>query len=162
MRAIYALALTSLALLAACTQQSPPADRDRVIAAIQQIETAQADAVGRKDLDSALSVFADDTTLYLPGMPPAKGIKAIKAVHERAMQDPAQNVVIDDASRKWWISAGGDLATTTYTYVWTHTDASSHKAVTEHIISQTTWAKQADGSWKNVSDVNAVYLPPTG
>lgn len=31
------------------------------------------------------------------------------------------------------------------------------KVVREPLVSQTTWAKQADGSWKSVNDINAVY-----
>ena len=51
-------------------------------------------------------------------------------------------------------------ATTTYSYAWTHTDASSGKAVTDQAVSQTTWVRQADDSWKNVADLNAVYPDP--
>jgi ketosteroid isomerase-like protein len=102
-------------------------------------------------------VFAEDSTLYAPGMPPAHGRQAIKAANERALKDPALNAMIDEGSRKWFVAASGDLATTTYRYAWTHTDANSGRPVTEQVSSQTTWIKQADGSWKNVWDLNAVY-----
>lgn len=51
----------------------------------------------------------------------------------------------------------GDLATKTYTSAWTHTDGTSGIVLAERLVSQTTWVRQADGSWKNVSDLNAVY-----
>ena len=160
MKKSLVVAAALLALLGACTRKAETADRDKVMGAIQKIEEAQAAALARNDLDGAVAVFAENTTLYLPGMPPASGREAIKALHERVLKDPALNVAIDEASRKWWVSASGDLATTTYTTAWTHTDASSGKPMTEQLVSQTTWAKQADGSWRNVSDINAVYPPP--
>ena len=157
MKRSLALAAASLALLGACTQKPEAADPEIAIAGISRAEETQAAALGRKDLDGAVAVFAEDATLYMQGMPPAMGREAIKAVNERVLKDPALNVVIDEASRKWWVSASGDLATTTYTSAWTHTDASSGKPVTERLVSQTTWERQADGTWKNVSDINAAY-----
>jgi ketosteroid isomerase-like protein len=149
-----------LALLGACAQKSEVADPATAIAAIRHAEEAQAAALGRKDLDSAVAVFADDAALYMQGMPPAVGRGAIKAANERVLKDPALNVVPDEASRKWWVSASGDLATTTYTSAWTHTAPSGGMPITERLVSQTTWRRQGDGSWKNVSDINAVYPAP--
>jgi ketosteroid isomerase-like protein len=153
-------AAASLALLGACTPHPQAADPAKVIAAIGKAEEAQAAALGRKDLDSAVAVFAEDATLYVQGMPPAVGRAAIKAANERALQDPVLNVVPDEASRKWWVAASGDLATTTYGSAWTHTDPGSGKPVTERLVSQTTWRRGADGAWRNVSDINAVFPAP--
>jgi ketosteroid isomerase-like protein len=160
MRTSLAPAAASLALLGACAPKPDVADPAKVIAAIRDAEEAQAAALGRKDLDGAVAVFADDATLYVQGMPPAVGRAAIKVANERVLKDPALNVVPDEASRKWWVSASGDLATTTYTSAWTHTAPSGGLPVTERLVSQTTWRRQADGSWKNVSDINAVYPAP--
>lgn len=155
----FAAAAVWLTLLGACTQKVEAFNRDKVIAAIQNAEMEQAAALARNDLDGAMAVFAEDATLYVPGMQVARGRAAIKAANERALKDPALNVVLDETSRQWWVSASGDLATTTYTYAWTHTDADSGKPVREQAVSQTTWTRQADGSWKNVLDLNTVYTP---
>lgn len=157
MKGSIILAAISLALLGACTEKRAHVGRDEVIAAIAKAEAAQAAALGRKDLDGAVAVFARNATLYIPSTAPAVGREAIKAVNERALQDPALNVAIDESSRRWWISASGDLATTTYSSAWTHSDASSGRPVTERLVSQTTWKRKSDGTWKNVSDINAVY-----
>jgi ketosteroid isomerase-like protein len=154
---IFAVVATSLALLGGCAQKPATTDREKVMAAIQNAEEAEADAYRRNDLDAAFTVFTEDSILYLPGNPPAHGRAAIRAVDERAMADPALKIALNEASRKWWIAKSGELATTTYTTTWTHTDAVSGKPVTEPLVSQTTWAKQADGSWKNVMDINGVY-----
>jgi ketosteroid isomerase-like protein len=151
----------SLTFLSGCTQKPQAVDPQTVIDAIRGAEASQAAALGRKDLEGAYAVFTEDSRLYMTGMPPAIGREAIKAVNERALKDPAFNAKIDEASRKWWISKSGDLATTTYTTVWTHTDATSGKPVTEPLTSQTTWAKQTDGAWKNVMDIDAVFEVPT-
>lgn len=155
---IFAFAGTSLLLMmSGCANKSETADREKVMAAIQNAEEAQAAAYKRNDLDAAFAVYTEDSLLYLPGTPPAHGRQAIRAVDKHAMADPALKLSIDETSRKWWIAKSGDLATTTYTTTWTHTDAASGKPVTEPLVSQTTWAKQADGSWKNVMDINGVY-----
>lgn len=160
MKASRGAAAAALGFLGACTQQPQVVDPGKVIAAIRKAEEAQAAALGRKDLDGAVAVFAQDATLYVQGMPPATGREAIKAANQRVLKDPALNVVPDEASRKWWVSASGDLATTTYASAWTHTDPSSGKPVTERLVSQTTWRRGGDGTWQNVSDINAVYPAP--
>jgi uncharacterized protein (TIGR02246 family) len=154
---ILAIAAISLALLSGCARNSEAADREKVMTAIQDTEEAQAAAFRRNDLDKVFAIYAEDSMLYLPGLPPAHGREAIRAVDEHAMKDPAFNVTIDEASRKWWVARSGDLATTTYTTIWTHTDAASGKPMTEQMMSQTTWVRQPDQSWKNVMDINAVY-----
>lgn len=156
----FVFAVAVLAILSGCTREADVADPEDVIAAIGRTEAAQAAALGRKDLDEAVAVFAEDATLYMQGLPPAIGRAAIKAANERVLQDPALNVAIDAGSRKWWVAASGDLATTTYTSAWTHTDPGSGKPVTERLVSQTTWKRQPDGAWKNVADINAVYPAP--
>lgn len=157
MKDLLFVVIITLGLLEGCGQQAVTADREKVIAIIQKAEAAQADALAKHDLDAAVAVFAEDGRLYAPGLPPAFGREAIKAVNELSLKDLALNVAIDEASRKWWVSSSGDLATTTYTYAWTHTDVTTGKPETDKVVSQTTWARQADGSWKNVLDLNLVY-----
>ena len=158
----YILPMAALAMLGACARTAEPVDPNEAIAAIQQAEEAQAAALGRNDLDAAVTIFAEDAVLYMQGIPPAVGREAIKAVNRNVLEDPALNVAIDEGSRKWWVSASGDLATTSYTSAWTHTDTSSGKPVTQQLVSQTTWTRQTDGSWKNVLDINSVYPNATG
>jgi ketosteroid isomerase-like protein len=161
MRTLLALLATSLVMLEGCGRRTETLDREKVMAAIQRAEEAQSAAYRRNDLNAAFASYTDDSTLYAPGSPPAHGRAAIRALNERAMMDPALKVVIDEASRRWWLAKSGDLATTTYNTLWTHTDAASGKPVTERVISQTTWLKQSDGSWKNVMDINGAYPAPT-
>lgn len=158
MRVSYVLAAgAAFITLAGCAEKTQAVDRQKVMAAIQQAEQAQEAALVRNDLEAAVQIFTEDSVLYVPGMPPAHGKAAIKASNAKALADPAFNGTIDEASRKWWVARSGDLATTTYTTTWTHTDAASGKPVTEPLTSQTTWARQSDGSWKNVMDINGVY-----
>jgi len=160
MKTSLAPAITSLVLLGACAPRSGGADATKITAAIRSAEEAQVAALGRRDLDGAVAVFDDHATLYVPGMPPATGRAAIRAANEMALKDPALSLAPDEASRKWWVSASGDLAATSYASTWTHTDPSSRKPVTEWLVSQTTWRRATDGTWRNVSDINAVYPAP--
>lgn len=157
MKKLLGVTAAWMAWLNGCTHQPEAVDRGKVIGAIQKEEEAQETALGSKDLDAAVAVFAQDATLYVPGMPPAVGREAIKLLNERSLQDPALNAVIDEGSRKWWVAESGELATTTYRYSWTHTDRSSGKPITDQVVSQTTWKRVAGGAWKNVSDINSIY-----
>lgn len=58
-------------------------------------------ALARPDLDEAVKVFAEDSVLYVPGMPPAHARGAIKARNARPLADPASSGIIDEPSRKW-------------------------------------------------------------
>jgi ketosteroid isomerase-like protein len=157
MRKLLILIAASPVALLGCAQKAETVDPKMVMVAIQQAEEAQGAALARHDLEGALKIVTEESTLYVPGMPPAHGREAIKKNNARALADPAFTGIIDERSRKWWIAKSGDLATTTYTTTWTHTNAATGKPVTEPLVSQTTWAKQSDGSWKNVIDINGVY-----
>jgi uncharacterized protein (TIGR02246 family) len=157
LRSIMAGALVALG---ACTQATKTADPAKVISAIQKVEEEQNAALAQNDLDRAVTIFTEDSTVYFTGQPPMHGRAAIKAFNARALKDPALKVVIDEANRKTWVAASGELATTAYRYAWTHTDAATGRPVTEQVASQTTWEKQADGTWKNVMDINVVYAEP--
>lgn len=141
-------------LLAACGQKPAAVDSETVLAAIHQAENAQIEALGKGDLAGATAVYGEGATIYVEGMPPATGADAIKANFERQFTDKAFKVAVTEGSNKSWVAASGDLAVTGFTGTWTRTDPASGKPVTGPILNQTVWQKQADGSWKNVSDVN--------
>mgnify|MGYP000386248845 CR=1 FL=1 len=147
-------------LIAACSQpdEAPAADPDAVLAAIHEVENGQLEALNANDLAGGVAVYGEGATLYVDGMAPAVGAEAIQAHMAAMFSDPGFNVEMDENSYKSWVAASGDLAVTSFTGLFSRTNEESGDVVTEPVVNQTVWQKQADGSWKNVHDVNMVYV----
>jgi ketosteroid isomerase-like protein len=58
------------------------------------------------------------------------------------------------------VAKSGDLGYTQGTYKMTMTDPTTHKPVEDHGTYVTTYRKQADGSWKAVTDIASSSVPP--
>ena len=58
------------------------------------------------------------------------------------------------------VSKSGDLAFTQGAYQMTMTDPASKQTIHDHGSYVTTYAKQADGSWKAVADIASSETPP--
>jgi uncharacterized protein (TIGR02246 family) len=130
-----------------------------VLDAIHQVEAAQMTAFDAKDIDGSLAPYADSSAFATSGMPYASGRDALRSVFGGMLADP--NVHLELTPKGSFVSASGDLAVTTADYVHTFTDPGTGKPVSETGVNQTVWQKQADGSWKNMSDFN-VSLPAEG
>jgi ketosteroid isomerase-like protein len=155
-----ALAAAPIILIAACSQpaEPPAADADAVLAAIHEVENAQLEALNNGDTAGGAVVYGEGATLYVDGTSPATGADAIQAHMEAMLSDPGFNVSMDEGSYKSWVAASGDLAVTSFTGLFSRTDTETGEVVTEPVVNQTVWQKQANGSWKNVHDVNMVYV----
>lgn len=161
MRKTLPILLAATALLSACKKSDadesatmPENDPVAVMDAIHAVENGQIAALNAKDLAGATKVYTADAVLYAPGDPPASGSEAITAAFTNATADKAYGVVPDEGSQKSWVAASGDYATTSFTGQFTRTVDGAAK--TDPFVNQTLWAKQQDGTWKIVSDVNAV------
>jgi len=160
MRVSLLLALAPLALAAACTRVDAPQpadDKDAALLAIHMVEEGQMKAFDADDVAGAIAPYGDDSVFIASGMPLASGMAAIRPAFEEMLADPNAKLVMSPQSSR--VSASGDLAVTTASYDFTHSDPATGEPVTEHGMNQTVWSKQADGSWKNVSDFN-VSVPP--
>jgi ketosteroid isomerase-like protein len=153
-------ALIPLTVLAACSPKteetsSPPAvDADAIMAQIHKTEDAQIAALNAGDIERGTAIYAPGAWFYPPGEPGVTG-PAIRTSFERMLADANNGIKVDEASRKHWVAASGDIAATSLAGTWKHT-AAGGKVVTEPMANQTVWQKQADGSWKIMSDLNAI------
>jgi ketosteroid isomerase-like protein len=158
-RLTFAITAVPFVLLAGCEQaaETPAVDPDAVLAAIHEAENMQLAALQNDDVAGAVAVYGEGAALYVDREVPAIGPAAIQANMEAMFSDPGFNAEMDEGSYKSWVSASGDMAVTSFTGQFSRTNAETGEVVTEPMVNQTVWQKQADGSWKNVHDVNMVY-----
>ena len=142
--------------MSACNQAPQPAaaapdTHDADVKAISDYETQWNSEWAAKDADKVLAHYADDAIVMTPGEAPMKGKDAIKGGLGGMMSDKALSLSFK--ATKVDVAKSGDLAYTQGDYELTVTNPKTHKPVTDHGTYVTTYRKQADGSWKAVTDM---------
>lgn len=143
-------------MLTACNQTPDTHDAD--VKAIHAIETQWNQDYASKDLDKISSHYAADSLLIIPGEPPTSGQDAIRASLKQMISDPALSLKFQ--ATKVDVSKSGDLAYTQGTYTLAATDPQTHQVINDHGCYVTTYRKQADGTWKAVTDIVTSEVPP--
>jgi ketosteroid isomerase-like protein len=97
-----------------------------------------------------------------PGEAAVTGKDAVRNELQGMMKDPALSLQFQ--ATRVDVAKSGDLGYSQGTYTMTMTDPKTHKPVTDHGSYVTTYRKQADGSWKAVSDIatssgNSMAMP---
>jgi len=108
-------------------------------------------AASSKDLEKAVSFYADDATYNPPGAPLAAGKDAIRKVWANVVAIPGGN--LRWITSKVEVARSGDLAYDTGAYTLTKNDASG-KPVTATGKYVVVWKKQVDGKWKVIQDID--------
>lgn len=150
--AISAIAIT----VTACNQSPDTHDAD--VKAITDTETQWNQDLAAKDLDKTVGHYTDDASLIVSGSPASTGKDAIRAAFKGLLADPA--VSLQFHSTRVEVAKSGDLGATQGPYTLTVTDPVSKQVVHDHGTYVTVFRKQADGSWKAVSDVASSEVPP--
>ena len=120
-------------------------------AAIRAASREWSNAASGKDLEKAVSFYADDATYNPPGAPLAAGKDAIRKVWANVVAIPGGN--LRWVTSKVEVARSGDLAYDTGAYALTKNDASG-KPVTATGKYVVVWKKQADGKWKVIEDID--------
>jgi len=159
MRALMLGALAPAMMLAACNkaaeEPAAQADADAALAAISEVEQGQLAAFNADDVAGAIAVYAPDAIFFDAGSPPSSGLDAIRPGFEAMIGDANSKIELTRTGS--WVADSGELVVTQAKYTQTYTGPDG-KAMTVSGVNQTVWKRQADGTWKNVSDFNA----PTG
>jgi len=137
---------------------STPADTSAAAKALRDTEAQWNQDFAAKDVDKIVAHYAEDAVLMGPGMPSSSGKDAIRKTATGMLADPALSLKFQ-ASRVE-IAKSGDIGYTQGSYTMTMTDPNSKKVVNDHGSYVTTYAKQADGSWKAVADIATSEVPP--
>jgi len=132
------------------TPAPPPDTRAADLQAVKDVETAWSKDANSKDAEKWASYFTDDGSGLYPGAPTVHGKAAIKAALAPYMKDP--NFSLNFQSTRAMASKGGDMVYSEGTYTMTMTNPKTKKPMTDKGKYLTVYMKQADGSWKAVSD----------
>ncbi len=141
-----------LLLYGACTQEpvAPPDTRPADEAAIRAAAIDWAKAGEAKDLEKFLSFYADDSTVYPPGAPPATGTDARRKYWTDSFALPELQVTITTV--KIEAAKSGDLAYETGTFTEGFKDPKGKPVnITGKYV--VVWKKQANGQWKAFADI---------
>jgi uncharacterized protein (TIGR02246 family) len=158
MKRIAALAgATLLALMAAgCNQTANTHDAD--VQALKDVETQWNQDYVSKDADKITNYYADDAVQMAPGGPATVGKDAIRTELKQMVADPALSLKFQ--ASKVDTSSSGDMGYTQGSYTLTLTDPQSKQVINDHGSYVTVYRKQADGTWKAVSDIASSAVPP--
>jgi uncharacterized protein (TIGR02246 family) len=143
-------------MMAACNQAPDTHDAD--VQAIKNLETTWNQDYAGKNADKIAAYYADDAVLMASGMASAAGKDAIHTLISQMVTDPA--LTLKFQSSKVDAAKSGDLAYSQGSYTMTMTDANTKKVMNDHGSYVTVYHKQADGSWKVVSDIATSEAPP--
>lgn len=111
-----------------------------------------------KDLDKLVGHYTDDAVLMAPGSAPFVGKEAIRAGLRQMLADSALSLKFEAARVE--VATSGDMAYTQGSYTLTMTDPATKRVVNDRGSYVTVYKKQADGSWKAVSDIASSQTPP--
>ncbi len=153
----YFPTLCALAALALTMTACQAGNHDADAKVIQDNEVQWNQDLVSKDVDKLMSHYADDAVLMGPGMPPSSGKDAIRTVMKEMVSDPAMSLKF--RASKIEVANSGDIAYTRGSYTMTMTDPQTNQVVNDHGSFLTTYRKQADGTWKAVSDIASSELP---
>lgn len=148
-----------LALLTSCAQ--PPQSVDTHDADIQALKDNEAQwnkDYQTKDLEKITAHYADDAVLIAPGAPPSIGKQAIHSALKEMVADNALSLSFQ--AERVDVAKSGDVAYTQGSYTLTLTDPATKKPINDKGSYVTVYKKQADGSWKAVSDIASSATPP--
>ena len=148
---------TLLALIAtACNQTANTHDAD--VQALKDVETQWNQDYVAKDPDKLVGHYADDAVLIAPGGPATIGKDAIRSALKQMVSDPTMTLKFQ--ASKVDAASSGDMGYTQGSYTLTLTDPVSKQLINDHGSYVTVYRKQADGTWKAVSDIASSAVPP--
>ncbi len=154
---LSALALVGLTL--SCAQAPKPADtHDTDVQAIKDIEAQWNKDYEAKDADKVIAHYTDDAVLMAPFAASYVGKAAFGPALKQMVADPVLSLKFE--ATRVEVASAGDMAYTQGSYTLTMTDSATKKPATDHGSYVTVYKKQADGSWKVVSDIASSAVPP--
>jgi len=141
--------VASILATAACAPIEP-IDTAVEGAELMRISREWSDVVGAGDIDAAISYWAEDAVVMVPGLPPLRGREAIRGYVEAGAEIPGFSVRWEPLEAH--VSETGDMAYLIERNQFTMQD-STGAMITESNKGVTVWRRQPDGSWKNVIDM---------
>jgi uncharacterized protein (TIGR02246 family) len=150
--------IASFLILAGCSEAPPPvADtREADTKAIRDVEATALKAWKARSGADLASIYTPDASLMIPNMATVKG-SDVSSMMKEMFADPNLSLTFEAA--KVEVAKSGELGYSQGAYSMTMSDPKTKKVLTEKGKYVTVFAKQADGSWKAVSDINTPDAP---
>ena len=145
------IALLSFAFVGTATAGDTKIEQD-----LRDLDAKWSAAAGAKDIDKTVSYYSEDAIVMPPNAPSATTRETIRSAWKEMLTSPG--AAIRWKATKVEVAKSGDLAYVSGTYEETMTDASG-KPVKDHGKYVEIFKKQADGTWKVVSDIWNSDLP---
>jgi uncharacterized protein (TIGR02246 family) len=117
-------------------------------AAITALDAAWGDAVGRRDLEAVLGLYADDATLAWPNEPAIHGMANIRPAWVAMLKTAGLSLKF--TPERIDIAGSGDMAADFGKVEFGHDSDSGHSVdIGKYVV---TWVKR-DGKWKVLYDI---------
>jgi uncharacterized protein (TIGR02246 family) len=117
-------------------------------AAIIALDAAWGAAVGRRDLEAVLDLYADDGTLAWPGEPAIHGMADIRPAWVAMLQTPGLS--LNFTSERIDVAGSGEIAADFGKVEFGHDTDTGHAIdIGKYVV---TWVKR-DGKWKVLYDI---------
>ena len=139
------LAIVACAKADETPAHDPAADK----AAVDAVRNQEQTFLNAGNVDSLLTLYADDIDMMAPGAPAARGAAAVREVAAGMLRDATPSVSYTSSS----VEITGDIAIDRYAATFTVTPKSGGPATTETIKGLHVLRRQADGSWKIIQDI---------
>ena len=146
-RSISVALMGAMLGLAGCASTSSQSD---VRAEILRVDADWLRAVRARDVDRAVSYWADDAIVFPPGSPAVSGKAAIREFVVKSFQTPGFSISWKTTTVA--VSSSGDIAYTTGTNRVAFS-APDGRQVTVEGKAVEVWRRERDGAWKCVIDI---------
>lgn len=123
---------------------------------IEKAQAARISALNNRDVDGAVSVYAPDATLVIPNVEPLTDPASIRANYASLLGDDSVKITVTPT--RTWVSAGADFAVTTAQISFADKVPGERPSVSS--TNQSVWQRQADGTWKIVSEYSVALPSP--
>ncbi len=141
------------------TQQQSTAAHDADVKAIAADMLRWQSDFNSRDVAKALTHYADDAIVVVPGAPAASNADSRKALIQEMMSDPALHMTSTECPRIE-VAASGDYGYAHCTYAMTVTNPVTKNPIDDRGTVVDIYKKQTDGTWKSISDVASSEVPP--
>jgi uncharacterized protein (TIGR02246 family) len=153
----YVLLIGCLLALAGCSGSATPDTHDADVQALKNAEAAWVKDAATKDVEKFASHYNDDASVLMPNAPVINGKDAIRGAFKPMLEDP--NFALTFEATRVDVAKSGELGYTQGAYSMTMSDPKTKQPMTDKGKYVTVFKKQADGSWKAVSDMISSDLP---
>ena len=139
-----------------CSGGAPTGSGAAEEAVIRRADDAWIQAIAAKQLDTTVSFYDENGSLFVPNAPIATGREQIRKVWATLFGVPGFSLV--PTTTKLEVARSGDLAYSQGSYQFTVNNAQG-SPVTDRGKFVIVWKKQPDGSWKAAADIFNSDLP---